>query len=412
MEVDVMTIYPREFYLKQLRPFYDSDLIKVITGIRRCGKSCLMQSVALELKSKGVAEKDIVFLNLDKRGYKNIVTPNALEKAIDAKIVDEDFKYIFIDEIQNVEGFEPVINAYREEGNCSIFITGSNSYLLSGELVTKLTGRYVQIDMHTLSFDEFLSMKRFLGIELHDNRIEFDEYLTRGGFPKVLEFSDIDVKFKYISDIVAQVFDKDIYARCKIKNRIAFDKVMTYLINNFGSRINLQSLENYFRSALQTPIKKETLRHYIDILNSARILYKCPRFDMKSRRSLMGESKYYLADTGIYFARNIDGRINYGPVLENIVYNYLLNRGYSMSVGQIGSLECDFIARKQNEYFYIQVAMTIADPSTEEREYRALSAAKDHYPRYLFTLDTLLQKRDGVKHVNLIDFIAEGRELV
>lgn len=184
------------------------------------------------------------------------------------------------------------------------------------------------------------------------------------------------------------------------------------LLTNFGSRINLQSLENYFRSALQTPIKKETLRHYIDILNSARILYKCPRFDMKSRRSLMGESKYYLADTGIYFARNIDGRINYGPVLENIVFNYLLNRGYSMSVGQIGSLECDFIARKQNEYFYIQVAMTIADPSTEEREYRALSAAKDHYPRYLFTLDTLLQKRDGVKHVNLIDFIAEGRELV
>lgn len=406
-----MKIYPREFYLKQLRPFYDSDLIKVITGIRRCGKSCLMQSVALELKGNGVAEKDIVFLNLDKRGYKNIVTPDALEKAIDAELVDDGFKYIFIDEIQNVEGFEPVINAYREEGNCSIFITGSNSYLLSGELSTKLTGRYVQVDMRTLSFDEFLSMKRFMGLEIGDNRAEFDEYLTCGGFPKVLEFSDADAKVKYISDIVKQVFDKDIYARCKIKNRIVFDKVMTYLVNNFGSRINLQALENYFRSVLHVPIKKETLKRYIDVLNSARILYKCPRFDMKSRRSLMGESKYYLADTGIYFARNVDGRINYGPVLENIVYNHLSSHGYAMSVGQIGSLECDFIARKQNEYFYIQVAMTIADRNTEEREYRALSAAKDHYPRYLFTLDTLLQKRDGVKHVNLVDFIAGGYDL-
>ena len=191
--------------------------------------------------------------------------------------------------------------------------------------------------MRTLSFDEFLSMKRFMGFEIGDNRAEFDEYLTCGGFPKVLEFSDADAKVEYISDIVKQVFDKDIYARCKIKNRIVFDKVMTYLVNNFGSRINLQALENYFRLALHVPIKKETLKRYIDVLNSARILYKCPRFDVKSRRSLMGESKYYLADTGIYFARNVDVRINYGPVLENIVYNHLSSHGYAMSVGQIGS---------------------------------------------------------------------------
>ena len=151
-------IFPREFYLRQLRPFYDSDLIKVITGIRRCGKSCLMQSVALELKNSGVAEKDIIFLNLDKRGFKNIVTSDELEKAIVDSIGDDEFKYIFIDEVQNVKDFESVINAFREDGNCSIFITGSNSYLLSGELVTKLTGRYVQVDMFPLAFDEFLAM--------------------------------------------------------------------------------------------------------------------------------------------------------------------------------------------------------------------------------------------------------------
>lgn len=236
-------------------------------------------------------------------------------------------------------------------------------------------------------------------------------YLNGGGFPKILEFRGSDAKTKYVSEIVGQIFEKDIRARCKIKNRVVFEKVMTYLVNNFGSRINLQSLENYFRTALRISVKKETLKRYIDILHASRVLYKCPRFDMKSRRSLMGESKYYLADTGIYFARNVDGRINYGPILENIVYTYFSSRGYMMSVGQIGALECDFIARKRNEYFYIQVAMTIADAKTEEREYRALSAARDHYPRYLFTLDTLLQKRDGVKHVNLIDFISAGKDL-
>ena len=165
------------------------------------------------------------------------------------------------------------------------------------------------------------------------------------------------------------------------------------------------------RSALHVAVKKDTLRRYIDILQTAKILYKCPRFDMKSRKALMGEGKFYLADTGIYFSRNVDGRINYGPVLENVVYTYLSCRGYKMSVGQIGSLECDFIARKGNDYFYIQVAMSIADRDAEEREYRALASVKDHYPQYLFTLDTLLQKRDGVRHVNIIDFITEGRDL-
>ena len=389
-------IYPREFYMRQLRPFYRTDLIKVIAGIRRCGKSCLMQSVADELAHGGVPPKDIIFINLDKRGFRKITTADALDKAIGERVTDGDYKYIFVDEVQNVEDFEPVLNGFREDGNCSIFITGSNSYLLSGELSTKLTGRYVQIDMFTLSFDEYLSMKKFMGDDILDRTKEFNAYLA---------------KRKYVGDVVGQIIDKDIRRRSKIKNRAVFEKVMTYLINNFGSRINLQALENYFRSALHVAVKKDTLRRYIDILQTAKILYKCPRFDMKSRKSLLGEGKFYLADTGIYFSRNVDGRINYGPVLENIVYTYLSCRGYKMSVGQIGSLECDFIARKGNDYFYIQVAMSIADRDTEEREYRALSSIKDHYPQYLFTLDTLLQKRDGVRHVNIIDFISEGRDL-
>lgn len=406
-------LYPRELYLRQLRPFYRSDLIKVIAGVRRCGKSCLMHCVADELRRDGVEEKDIIFISLDKRGYKGIKRASELERAIDDLMVDDGkYKYLFIDEVQNVEGFEGVLNAYREEGNISIFITGSNSYLLSGELATKLTGRYVQVDMFTLTFDEYLGMKKFLQVPVKANlHEEFADYIRTGGFPKAVEFPDMAAKTKYVEEVVKQIIAKDIRRRCKVNNAIAFDKVITYVINNFGARTSLKGIEDYFRTAMQMRIKQETIKRYVDILESAKILYRCPRFDMKSRRSLSTDSKYYLADTGIYFSRNVDGRINYGPVLENILYAYLASRGYKLSVGQIGKTECDFIARKDNNYFYIQVAMTIADPATEEREYRSLNSARDHYPRYLFTLDTLLQTRDGVMHVNLIDFIAAGREL-
>ena len=412
-----MKVYPREFYLRKLRPFYKSDLIKVISGIRRCGKSCLMLSVIEELKASGVADKDIIYLNLDKRGFKNIKKPDQLEKAIDSLIMDGDYKYLFIDEIQNVRDFEEVVNAFREEGNVSVFITGSNSYLLSGELVTKLTGRYIEVDMFTLSFEEYLGMKRFLGQDV-DASIsrEFTHYLRYGGFPKTLEFDDSEDKSAYLRNVVEQILVKDVKNRCKIRNRIVFEKVRRYFINNFGSMLSLENVETYFNEVEKTRVKRETLKRYLQILEDARILCRCPQFDMKSRKSLRGEGKYYLADTGIYFATNADGRINYGPVLENVVYVYLKSRGYDVSVGRIGALECDFIARKADDYYYAQVAMTILsgeddDRSTEDREYRPFEHVRDNYPKYLFTLDTLLQKRDGVRHVNLVDFISSGQEL-
>jgi predicted AAA+ superfamily ATPase len=180
-------IYARQYYLDKIRGFYESDLIKVITGIRRCGKSYFLLSVMEDLKARGVPEKDILYLNLDKRGYRKIKTPDALESAIEGLITDDDFKYLFIDEVQNVEGFEEVVNAFREDGNFSIFITGSNSYLLSGELSTKLTGRYIAIEMFTLNFREYLEMKVFFGKELKANKTEeFNEYIRFGGFPKTI----------------------------------------------------------------------------------------------------------------------------------------------------------------------------------------------------------------------------------
>ena len=405
-------IYIRESYLDKIRGFYHSDLIKVISGIRRCGKSCFMLSVIEDLKKNGVAEEDIIYLNLDKRGFTKIKTPEALEETIEQRISDDHFKYLLIDEVQNVKGFEETINAYREDGNFSIFITGSNSYLLSGELATKLTGRYIEIEMFTLNFHEYLEMKQFLGKAVKPNLTEeFTEYIRFGGFPKTLEFDQLEDKDTYVSGVISQILDKDVRQHRKIRNRAVFDRVMTYIINNFGATTSLSSIADYFRNEERINILPETLNNYLNILENAKIIYKCPRFDVKSKKSLRGEQKYYLADLSIYFSRNVDARINYGPVLENIVYTYLCAKGYKVSVGRIGALECDFITRVNDEYRYIQVAMTIMDERTENREYMPFTKIRDNYPKYLLTIDTLLQKRDGVIHKNIVDFIAKDENL-
>lgn len=407
-----MKLYHREQYLQKIRPFYDDDLIKVITGIRRCGKSCLMATIAEELRNRGVEDKDIIYLDLDKRGNRSIKTPEQLEEKIESLLADGDFKYLFIDEVQNVRDYEEVVNAYNSDGGFSIFITGSNSYLLSGELMTKLTGRYVEFEMFTLSFSEFLDMKRFMGKVVGDVRIEFDEYLRFGGFPRSLEYEDSEAKARYIEDVVGQIVDKDIRSRNKIRNIDTFNRVMTYVINNYGAPTSLANLHDYFTKTERIAVERRTIASYIQMLVDAKVLYRCERFDLKSRKSLRGEEKYYLADPGIYFARNVDVRLNYGPSLENALYIYLRSRGYKLSVGRIGKLECDFIARRRNAYAYIQVSMTIADRNVEEREYRPFGYIRDGYPRYLFTLDPLLQERDGVRHLNMVSFMKDNDDLI
>lgn len=412
-----MQVYRREKYLSRIRSFYhDEGMIKVITGVRRCGKSCIMLSIADELRELGVPDENIVFLDLDLRANRKIKTPDALEELIDrtAPPGTQGTKYLFIDEIQNVRGFEELINGYRTDGGWSIFITGSNSYLLSGELATKLTGRYLEFEVFTLDFAEYLGMKRYLGKEVSSNLAqEFTEYIRLGGFPKAVEYDDERDKRAYVQGVVQEIFEKDVKRSNKIRNVSVFNAVRDYLINNFGATTSLKNLLEHFNKVEKVHIKRETLNRYIQILVDAKIIYRCQRFDMKSRKSLMRDEEYYLADLGFYFALNTDARINYGPALENVTYQYLRSLGYMMSVGRIGNLECDFVARRAfGEYFYIQVAMTIADHATEDREYRPFEKITDSYPRYLFTLDPLLQQREGVRHLNLTEFIASGGDLV
>lgn len=403
-----MKIYKREKYLRRLRGFYhDTEMIKVVTGVRRCGKSCLMASIADELRENGVAEQQILFLDLDSKKYRKIKTPDQLDALIDSWDFGDAVRYVFIDEIQNVNGFEEVINAYRTDGGYSIFITGSNSYLLSGELATKLTGRYIELEMFPLSFDEYLGMKRFLGKQVQTSLTEeFDRYILEGGFPKALQYDSMEDKRSYTRSVISEIFEKDIRQRVKVRNRAVFESVQTYLLNNFGATTSLNNiLKDLEKQGIH--LKRETLNRYIQILQDAKVLYRCSRFDLKSRRSLAGEQKYYLADPAFYFAANTDNRINYGPVLENIVYTYAKTQNLAVSIGRIGKLECDFILRNnQMQYAYVQVAMTIMNSrETEDREYRPLEQIRDNYAKYVMTRNDLIQRRNGIRHVNLPEFI-------
>ena len=409
-----MELFRRENYLRKIRGFYhDDEIIKVITGVRRCGKSCLMQTIAQELVESGISSASIVYLDLDSRKLRKVKTADELEAAIDSASAGapDGLKYLFIDEVQNVRGYEEVVNAFRTDGGWSIFITGSNSYLLSGELITKLTGRYIEFEMQTLTYKEYEDMKVFLGKSVNPNPVvELDAYILEGGFPKALGYGALVDKRAYVKSVVEEILEKDVRRRVQVRNMPVFETVRKYITNNFGATTSLTNiLDDLAKQGVH--IKRETLDRYLRILEDAKIISKCARFDMKSRRSLKGEQKYYLADLSFYFALNTDNRINYGPVLENIVYCYARSLGYEVSVGRIGKLECDFVMRSPAmEYAYVQVAMTIMnDRSTEDREYRPLEQIRDNWPKFVITRNDPIQHRNGIVHENVTDLIGDGR---
>ena len=306
MDIEIRTdLYKREKYLSRIRGFYhECEIIKVLTGVRRCGKSSVMNLICAELLQSGVSKDNILYFNLDKRPLQHVSTPGALDALIAEHAGGKGTKYLFIDEIQNVKDFEQVINAWREEGDFSIFITGSNSYLLSGELTTRLTGRYIEFGILPLSFDEYLRFKDFFGQQVsRDLTGELRNYIYEGGFPYAVRLNSLNDKRSYVQSLIGEIFEKDIRRRVKIQNRAAFDSVMKYVINNFGCEMSIGNIaEGLEKNGLR--VKRETVSRYISALAGAKILMPCDRFDMKSRRSLGGNKKYYLADLSFYFALN------------------------------------------------------------------------------------------------------------
>lgn len=396
----------REDYLKRIRPFYDSELIKVIMGIRRCGKSTIMQQIIQEIKEKGVADNHIICVNFEDYQYHKISTADMLYEFIEGRILDEEKYYLFFDEIQNVDEFELVVNSFRATHNVSIFITGSNSKLLSGELSTHLSGRTVSFRIMPFNFKEFCAFKR----ERHDefNRDKaFEEYMRWGGFPLVCKAEDEDSKNVVLMNIYDSVVLKDIIMRNKVASPVTLEKVLEYVMAN--SSITLSG--NTIAAALtdmNRSVSAPTVYDYLKFISDACICDKVSRYDIRGKKVLSYEEKTYVCDMGLFHLKKNRVKDELSYMIETIVYNQLISEGYLVYVGKTFRGEIDFIAQKGKEKFYVQAAYLLTDSKVIEREFGAFKKIQDNYPKYVITLDKLDASRDGIIHLNLIDFLLNG----
>ena len=398
----------REKYLSKIRPFYDQDLIKVIMGIRRCGKSVLLLQIINEIKEKGIEEKQIIYINFENEDYNFIKNDIDLHNYIKEKITNKEKYYLFFDEIQNVKDWEKAINSFKASKNVSIFITGSNSDLLSGELATHLAGRYVSFKIYPLTFSEVCKLKNIT--EKNDIEEAFDDYITWGGMPQRFMLTDEMQTRTYLSDVYDSIVVKDIIARFGIKDIDLFNRIVEYIVTTPSQNFSADSLSNYFANKDNREVSKVTLYNYLEYMTKAMLINKADRYDIRGKRILIGKYKYYLTDLGLGQTKNIGKRQQLGAYLENIVYNELISRGYDVKVGNLEKAEIDFIATRFKEKIYIQVAYILADENVIDREFGAYKSVEDNYPKYVLTMDKHDFSQEGIIHKNVIEWLLEENE--
>lgn len=397
----------RALYMNQIRSFIDKPFIKVLTGIRRSGKSAILMMLKEELLERGVGGENIIYINFESMEYSDIEDAKMLYKFIKEKIVNKDRYYILLDEIQEVKNWEKAINSFTIDLNSDIYITGSNSRLLSSELATYIAGRYVEIKVYPLSFSEYLTFKKVRTGERNvDFRKEFLEFVRMGGFPVIhtAQYSYNDA-YKIINDIYASAVLRDTVQRNNIRNIELLERIVKFVFDNIGNIFSAKKVADYFKSQ-QRKVDINTVYNYLNDLESAFIIQRVQRYDLKGKEILQTNEKYYIGDQALKYAlmgykdRDIAG------ILENIVLLELKRRDYKVFVGKLDDKEIDFIAEKKEKKIYVQVSYKLSSEETIAREFNPLLSVRDHYPKYVVTMEDFWQDNiEGVKHKHIADFL-------
>ena len=392
----------RDLYLKRIRDFYDSDLIKILVGIRRCGKSVILEQIIEELKNKGINEDHIIYVNFEFIEFEELTDYKKLNNYIKEKIKDSSMYYIFFDEIQNVENFEKVVNSLRASQKVSIFITGSNSRLLSEELSTILSGRYVSFRINPLSYKEVLQLK---GIEKSTDEA-FQDFMKWGSLPNRFQFQNEEAIKNYLYGVFDSIILRDVVERLKIRDTALFNLILQYIIDTIGREFSAENIINFLKNEGRE-VSTLTIYSYIEALCKALLIRKVYRYDVHGKAVLKTLNKYYVTDLGIAQIKNNKTEIDKSYAIENIVYNELIIKGYDVFTGKTKKGEIDFVATKPNKKIYIQVAYSIPNEETKKREFGAYDNINDNYPKYVISLDKITYEYNGIKHVNLIDFLLD-----
>ena len=391
--------------MSRIRPFIGSDLIKVMTGIRRCGKSVMLELIKQELIESGVSPIQFISINFEDMSYSHLQTAESLHDEITQKAAEIEGKvYLFFDEIQEVRDWEKCINSFRVSLDCDIYITGSNAKLLSGELATYLGGRYVEFVIYPFSFGEFMELYRSIAPNETIQKC-FQKYLTVGGMPYLanLRYAD-DPSKQYLHDLFNSVQLKDIVKRNKIRDVDLLERIIAYVIANVGTTFSATSLARFLKNEQRT-VAPETILNYIKYCCEAYLFYQVKREDLQGKQVLATNEKYYIADHGIREAVFGGNMRDINLILENIVYLELLRRGYVVTVGRMGDKEIDFVCVKRSEKLYVQVTYLLASEETIAREFGVYDNIRDNFPKYVVSLDELDMSRNGIKHRNICDFL-------